>query len=372
MIDANKRRYRVNVESDPVLLNRLKSGDASVFPILLSNPTLEGLAAIEETIVLYSGNQNPAFYKIGGQRVYTNDSIHAAKDELLRLAADDAFLNDPAHTQALIASLGAYPAFSNLIIGMLAVTPQKLYDYQLLGIEMQMAHLLRDQIEEANHKVQQNSTGKEAQGTNRMRNIIIDVLQEKAQTESREVVEDLIRNFKNLLNNPLQPVAEKAETQKHLDAVMKVVADRFPDLVEEAYQPTSPLEYRYGGEIKEPVQIGNKNKKAVKMAFLAGGLRAVVGIASIVVSIFRMAHFNVGLIMVTLVIGLISNLIPLGAAFLAKKSLNAAGIILLIIGGIGVIGGLSALGTAALAGVTSVFVNGFCIVAGIFCLKEKE
>ena len=142
MIDNAKRRNRTKARPDFQLLLMLKSGNHMALQMALSNPTQEALAALEETIALYTNNPNVTFYRLGGQRVYTQDSVQSAKEQIMDMALSDSLLTDPAHTQSLIASLGSSPGVSNLIMSQLAMRSQALYDYQLLGVHMQLAYLL--------------------------------------------------------------------------------------------------------------------------------------------------------------------------------------------------------------------------------------
>lgn len=139
----SKSLPRIQATPDPRLLMMLKNGDVTGLQMALSSRTPEALAAIEETIALYSGNPNPSFYRLGGQRIYTEQSTQSAKEEILDLALNGNLLQDPAHSQSLVAGLGTNPGISELIMRQLSVlNNQALYDYQLLGVQMQLAHLL--------------------------------------------------------------------------------------------------------------------------------------------------------------------------------------------------------------------------------------
>ncbi len=142
MIDNAKRRERVKTDPDEQLLTMLKSGDQRGLQIALNKRTSEALAALEETIALYSGNPDITFYRLGGQRVYTQDTAQSAKEQIMDMALSDTLLEDPAYTQSLIASLGSTSGANELIMSQLAARPQALYHYQLLGVQMQLAHLV--------------------------------------------------------------------------------------------------------------------------------------------------------------------------------------------------------------------------------------
>lgn len=137
-----KRQQRIQAQPDPKLLMMLKSGNQMGLKMALSNITPEALAALEETIALYSGNPDLTFYRLGGLRTHTDDSIQSAKETILDLALDGALLKDPAFSQSLIAGLGISAGVSELVMRQLAINPQWLYEYQLLGVQMQLAHLV--------------------------------------------------------------------------------------------------------------------------------------------------------------------------------------------------------------------------------------
>ena len=142
MIENAKRRERIKADPDKQLLTMLKSGNQKGLQMALDKRTPEALAALEETIALYSGNPDITFYRLGGQRVYTQDAVQSAKEQIMDMALNDSLLADPTHTQSLIAGLGSTPGVSQLIMSQLAARPQALYDYQLLGVQMQLAYII--------------------------------------------------------------------------------------------------------------------------------------------------------------------------------------------------------------------------------------
>ena len=144
MLSDDKRKSRTAARTDGKLLNMLMSGDQSALQLCLDAGTLDALASLEETIAKYSGNENVTFYKLGGQRVYTESSMQEAKDELFSLAMDDMLLKDTAYSQSLIAGLSASPALSGQLMNELSAFAQKLYDYQLLGVHMQVSKIVED------------------------------------------------------------------------------------------------------------------------------------------------------------------------------------------------------------------------------------
>ncbi|MBN2878375.1 MAG: hypothetical protein JXN65_01985 [Clostridia bacterium] len=153
MLNDDKRKSRTEARTDGKLLNMLMSGDQSALQLALDTGTPGAQAALEETIAKYSGNENVTFYKLGGQRVYTESSMQEAKDELFSLAMDDKLLKDPAYSQSLIAALSANPALSSQLMNELSAFAQKLYDYQLLGVHMQVCKIVEDKA--ATQKVQE-------------------------------------------------------------------------------------------------------------------------------------------------------------------------------------------------------------------------
>ena len=137
-------------DMDIDLLRSIKQGDPNIALAALQkalyNPTPGALAAVEKAIADMAGNPNVTFYKLGGQRIYTQKSMYDAKEQIEGLALSGNLLQDPAYTQSLMAGL-INPGISTLIMNELAmVRPKALFEYQLLGIQMQLSQLVQKNI----------------------------------------------------------------------------------------------------------------------------------------------------------------------------------------------------------------------------------
>ncbi|MBN1265926.1 MAG: hypothetical protein JXA25_10565 [Anaerolineales bacterium] len=139
MADEINSRPRTQAKPDAGLLVMLKSGNQMGLHQALAKRTPEALAAVEETIALYSGNPEVTFYRLGGMRTFTPESIQTAYDQLVELAGSKALLDDPAYTQSMIAALGSKSGLNEQLMRQLSMDAQALYDYQLLGVQMQLA-----------------------------------------------------------------------------------------------------------------------------------------------------------------------------------------------------------------------------------------
>jgi len=145
----SKSQPRVLATPDPMIYSALISGltlgwdfAMSGLQMALSNPSLEALAAVEEAIAMYANNKDLTFYRLGGQRVYSNTSINDAVDRILGLALTDSLVKNPALTQSFIAELGTNANASNNLMNQLSFNPKILFQYRLLGVQMQLAYLL--------------------------------------------------------------------------------------------------------------------------------------------------------------------------------------------------------------------------------------
>jgi len=141
---SDHARARSQSLPDLLLIGRLRRGDTSALQEATGHPSAPALAAIEEAICRNNGNPDSVFYRMDGRRVCSSASIDAAKRELLDLAKNGTLLADPAYSQSLIARLGNRMT-STLIMRELAATdPAALFEYQLLGVQMQVAQLVGD------------------------------------------------------------------------------------------------------------------------------------------------------------------------------------------------------------------------------------
>lgn len=145
-----KRQPRIQATASPMIYSALISGQAmgwdyalSGLRAALSDPTPEALAALEKVIAEYAGKEDITFYKLGGMRVFTGDSVESVRDQILGLALTNHLLIDPAYTQSLIAGLGGNTRVSNDIMAQLAFNPKILFEYQMLGVHMQLSQLLK-------------------------------------------------------------------------------------------------------------------------------------------------------------------------------------------------------------------------------------
>ena len=136
------RSERIAAKPDGKLLLALKSGDQNALIMALQARTKEALAAVEETIALYSGNPEITFYQPGGM-VENNTSIREqALQELTVMARSKQLLQDPAYSQYCISRLG-HDMGDAFMRALYQEDMQACYDYQLLGIQMQLALLVK-------------------------------------------------------------------------------------------------------------------------------------------------------------------------------------------------------------------------------------
>lgn len=141
-------RPRIKAEMDRDIVLALFAGGAqgSGLQAAIAKRTPEALAAVEGMIVHFSKNENPSFYRLGGTRTYTAESIQQAKKALLELAYAGKLLKDPGYSQSLIAGLGVSGGESLNIMNELATrNDNALFHYQLLGVQLQLATLLERQ-----------------------------------------------------------------------------------------------------------------------------------------------------------------------------------------------------------------------------------
>ena len=137
------RSERIAAKPDGKLLLALKSGDQNALSMALQARTKEALAAVEETIALYSGNPEITFYQPGGM-VENNTSIREqALQELTVMAGSKQLLQDPAYSQYCISRLG-HDMGDAFMRALYQEDMQACYDYQLLGIQMQLALLVKE------------------------------------------------------------------------------------------------------------------------------------------------------------------------------------------------------------------------------------
>lgn len=136
-----QRCDRVHVSPDPALLSSLKMGDQAALQRALMMRNQAALAAIEETIATYSGKSDSTFYQVGGLRSVMGPERQAAWQKLQELAREKQLLDDPAYSQYLIATIGS--ELNNRMMDELSSDVQTLYDYQLLGVHMQIAATLK-------------------------------------------------------------------------------------------------------------------------------------------------------------------------------------------------------------------------------------
>lgn len=153
-VDENKRQPRIKVTASPMVYSALISGKVmgwdfalSGLRAALSDPTPEALAAVEKVIAEFAGKEDITFYKLGGLRVFTGASIDSVCDEIIGLALNDHLLIDPAYSQSLIAGLGGNTKVSSDIMAQLSFNPKILFEYQLLGVQMQLSQLVKPKTE---------------------------------------------------------------------------------------------------------------------------------------------------------------------------------------------------------------------------------
>ncbi|NMB62159.1 MAG: hypothetical protein GYA18_07460 [Chloroflexi bacterium] len=136
-----RRRERIRGKPDQGLLNSLKSGDQNALALAMAMKNKPALAAVEETIALYAGNPQITFFQPGGLFVKDTLTTNDAVDELERLVNTNQLLTDPAYSQYCISRLGR--EVGNIFLQELYRTnSQACYDYQLLGIHMQLVILI--------------------------------------------------------------------------------------------------------------------------------------------------------------------------------------------------------------------------------------
>lgn len=135
-----RRRDRVQTPPDLALLSSLKMGNQNALQRALMMRNQAALAAIEETIALYAGKSDITFYQVGGLKVTTGHERQAARQKIQELAQERQLLDDPAYSQCLIAQLGAM--LNDQMMDELSFDVQALYDYQLLGVHLQIAAML--------------------------------------------------------------------------------------------------------------------------------------------------------------------------------------------------------------------------------------
>lgn len=136
-----RRRERIRGKPDQGLLNSLKSGDQNALALAIAMKNKPALAAVEETIALYAGNPQITFFRPGGLFVKDTLTTNDAVDELERLVNTNQLLTDPAYSQYCISRLGR--EVGNIFLQELYRTnSQACYDYQLLGIHMQLVILI--------------------------------------------------------------------------------------------------------------------------------------------------------------------------------------------------------------------------------------
>ena len=136
-----RRRERIRGKPDQGLLNSLKSGDQNALALAMAMKNKPALAAVEETIALYAGNPQITFFQPGGLFVKDTLTTNDAVDELERLVNTNQLLTDPAYSQYCISRLGR--EVGNIFLQELYHTnSQACYDYQLLGIHMQLVILI--------------------------------------------------------------------------------------------------------------------------------------------------------------------------------------------------------------------------------------
>ncbi|NMC46667.1 MAG: hypothetical protein GYA52_07515 [Chloroflexi bacterium] len=136
-----KRRERVKADADKSLLHALKCGDQNALARAMAMRNESALAAVEETIALYSGNQGITFYQPGGMFLQSELQRDRALEELEKMALSNELLQDPAYSQYCISRLGR--EVGNIFLQELYRTnAQVCYGYQLLGIHMQLVILI--------------------------------------------------------------------------------------------------------------------------------------------------------------------------------------------------------------------------------------
>ena len=140
-----RRNERIAVKPDGKLLVALKSGDQNALSLAMQTRTEAALAAVEETIALYSGNPAVTFYQPGG--VVENNAImrERALQELAAMAGSQQLLKDPAYSQYCISRLGR-DIGNEFMRALYQEDPQACYDYQLLGIQMQLALMIMGKV----------------------------------------------------------------------------------------------------------------------------------------------------------------------------------------------------------------------------------
>jgi len=403
LMDNTKKQKRINAVPDVKLLNMLKSGDQSALQLLLSDPTIEGLAAIEETIALYSGNSDPMFYKLGGQRIYSSDSAADAIEKITDLVMDDKLLNDPAYSQFLIAGVGE--SNSNFIMNQLRMYPQKLYDYQLLGVQMQLAYLLRDKIE-SSQSPKTHTAAEERNADTKIKDESLSETVEKAMSSleqnmltlldtidksiERASKKDMLSYMTTLVKTETDtnfslPVRKKAN--KVLGKALDIAKAKYPQLYENLQKGgdmakvqadnaknynNAPSTSAFSTAENNSSSSKESRKKAVALAFTVGFVSAIASIISTIISYASSLGSDYPMTLGLLVFSIILSMLPIGIAFIAKKNLKVAGILFIVFGALGLISALPALFGGTLSAIIGVAINILYIVAGVTCNKASK
>ena len=137
--NTEKTRQRVQEPPDWFILSQLSNGYEAGLQAALENPSISSLASIERAIMRRSSNQEPIFYRLGGEMVSSQNDINEARNMLLYLARNQELLENPAFSQYLIVRCGGSFGSEQLLRQMAACGAEALFAYQLLGVHMQVA-----------------------------------------------------------------------------------------------------------------------------------------------------------------------------------------------------------------------------------------
>lgn len=145
--DFHKRRKRISgLKYDEDVVKHLMSSNKFIrqnaIRNIIQSPIRKSLANVEEALARLADNAQIEFYRVGGLQFGTEERCQGAYETILDFAKENKLLEDPPHTQSLIALLGSGPIrnLSDILMDELnALNQEVLRDYQLLGIQMQLA-----------------------------------------------------------------------------------------------------------------------------------------------------------------------------------------------------------------------------------------
>jgi hypothetical protein len=140
IIPVEKQRKRIDAKPKKNLLSALKQNDPEAIQHALNMQDKSALAAVEEAIAVKRGNPDFVYYRPGGAFISSSSGHQDAMMKLILLAGGNNLLDDPAYTQSLIIQLGEQN--NQLFIQLMGDNREAIYQYQLLGIQMQLAIML--------------------------------------------------------------------------------------------------------------------------------------------------------------------------------------------------------------------------------------